>query len=254
MATKVKEISNSVASPEPKENKPSAAGKAFRIIGLIAIIIIIFAAIITSMTIKTPASSQVWFEEMTVGNKDAKNYFYTYTDIVCPYCVAFENAIIEHEDEFEKYIEENDILFEVRLSNFLYRYGQFQTKHSNYSAIAAYCAKDEGKFWEYYRHAITTIWHDYFETYGKNALTILDKNDKSYWLDLGKQIGLGESFATCYNEEKPAPIIDEQADKTAKVVSGLPSFKFNSYSPPGFDMTWGWEYVKMFFDEGLKSR
>lgn len=228
--------------------------KFLRIGGIIAVIALIAAAIIASTTIKTPNSEKIWYEEMTVGDVNAKNYFVTYTDIVCPYCVAFENAIIEHEEEFERYLAENDIVFEVRLSDFLYNYGQFQTKHSKYSAEAAYCAKNEGKFWEYYRHAISTVWNEFFVTYGKTALTMLDSSkDVNYWIDLGKDVGLGESFVSCVENEDTLPEVTEKAKKTADKVSGLPYFKFNSYSPPGFDLSWGWEYVQMFFDEGLKS-
>ena len=241
-----------------ESNKPKSniGGKIIRVSAIVLIIATIFGIIIaSSIQPKTPISDQIWYEEMTIGNKDAKNYFITYTDIVCPYCVAFENAIIEHEEDFEKYIEKNDILFEVRLSDFLFLYGQFPTAHSKYSAVAAYCAKDEGKFWEYYRHAIVTIWHDYFEEYGKDALTALDQNKKSYWLDLAKEIGMdSESFTTCFNDETPLQEINAQAEKTANIVSGLPAFKFNKYSPPGFNMSWGWDHVKMLFDEGLKEK
>ena len=228
--------------------------KVLRIGGIVAVIALIVAAIFASTTIKTPNSEKIWYEDMTLGNIDAKNYYVTYTDIVCPYCVAFENAVIEHEEDFERYLEENDILFEVRLSDFLYNYGQFPTKHSKYSAEAAYCARSEGKFWDYYRHAITTVWNDYFNKYGKTALTMLDNDkDVEYWLDLGKDVGLGDSFVSCVKNEDTLAEITERADKTADVVSGLPYFKFNSYAPPGFDLSWGWDYVLMFMNEGLKS-
>ena len=241
---------------EKVQPKSGIGGKIARISVLVIIILAIFGIIIaSSIKPKVPIADQIWYEEMTIGNKDAKNYFITYTDIVCPYCVAFENAIIEHEEDFEKYLEENDVLFEVRLSDFLYLYGQFPTAHSKYSAVAAYCAKDEGRFWDYYRHAITTIWHDYFEEYGKDALTALDQNKKTYWLDLGKEIGLdSESFTSCFNEEKPLQEINQQAEQTSKIVSGLPAFKFNNYSPPGFNMSWGWDHVTMLFNEGLKQK
>ena len=98
--------------------------KTFRIFGLVAIIGIIIAAIIASVSAKPSNSDKVWDTRMTKGDINAKNYFIVYSDLVCPYCVAFENAIIEHEEDFEKYLKENDILFEVRLSDFLYEYGE----------------------------------------------------------------------------------------------------------------------------------
>lgn len=117
-----------------------------RIFGVIAVIGVLFAAIIASFNQKIPNSDKVWDPAMTVGNMEARNYFIIYSDIACPYCLAFENAIIEHEAEFEDYIAKNDILVEVRMSDFLYEYGQSNPRSSRYSAVASYCARNEGKF------------------------------------------------------------------------------------------------------------
>ena len=95
--------------------------KFLRITGIIAVVAILIAAIVFSMMPKQePNSDKVWDEQMTTGDMNAQNYFIIYSDLLCPYCIAFENAIVEHEDEFQKYIAENDILVEVRLSDFLY--------------------------------------------------------------------------------------------------------------------------------------
>ena len=140
--------------------------KALRICGIVAIVGVIIAAIVTSMSAKPSNAERVWDVAMTKGNLDAKNYFIVYSDIVCPYCVAFENAIVEHEEEFEQYLADNDILFEVRLSDFLYEYGETNPINSRYSALGAYCAKEKGKFWDYYSLAISDVWQDYFKTSG----------------------------------------------------------------------------------------
>lgn len=229
--------------------------KAIRIVGIIVVVVIIIAAIVASMTNKPSShADKVWDEATTIGNLEAKNYFIIYSDLVCPYCVAFENAIVEHEDEFKKYIEENDILVEVRLSDFLYRYGETSPVHSHYSAIATYCAKDEGKFWDYYNKAITSVWNDFFKGSGKAAFADMGKYGQEYWVNIGKQIGLGRSFETCVDEEKPLAEVEKNAEKTAKLVEkGMPYFKFNNYTSSGFDLSWGWEYVQMFFKAGLES-
>ena len=227
--------------------------KIFRIIGIIVVVIVLFAAIIASMNNKPSNSEYVWDEAMTIGNPEAKNYFVVYSDIVCPYCVAFENAIIENEEEFQQYLNDNDILFEIRLSDFLYEYGETNPISSRHSALASYCAKNEGKFWDYYNLAITTVWNDYFKNSGKAAFTEMAELGKSYWINIGKKVGLGDTFAKCIENEDPLEEIVTNAAKTTKVVSGLPSFKFNSYSPPGFSMDGTWEDVKTFFNAGLES-
>lgn len=228
-------------------------GKVFRIIGVVAVLGILIAAIVTSMTHKTPNSEIVWDKDMTVGNMDAKNYYIIYSDIACPYCLAFENAIIEHEEEFKEYIEKNDILVEVRLSDFMYEYGQSQSIQSRYSAEAIYCAKNEGKFWDYYNNLIVKVWNGWFKDSGKAAYNEFNKIEKEYYIKLGKEVGLGETFETCVENEEPLADIVKNAQKMVKLVDGMPHFKFNNYTPSGFDLNWGWEYVKLFFDAGLKS-
>lgn len=228
--------------------------KVARIIGIITIVIVIFTAMIISFNQKTPNSEKVWDKETTVGNIDAENYFIVYSDIVCPYCVAFENAIIEHEEEFQKYIKENDILLEVRLSDFLYEYGQSNPISSRYSAEAVYCAKKEGKFWNYYNQVIPYVWNNYFKIEGKNAFAELNTKKKDFWINIGKEVGFGEDFENCVKNDETLDEIIAVAAKTAKNIDGMPYFKFNSYIFSGFDLSQGWEHVKMHFASGLKSK
>lgn len=226
--------------------------KILRILGIILLVGILGAAIISSM-VKPSNSEKVWDTEMTVGNPEAKNYFIIYSDIMCPYCVAFENAIFENEEEFDKYIEENDILVEVRISDFLYEYGEARAINSRYSALGTYCAKNEGKFWDYYKLAITTVWNNYFKKSGKNAFAELDGKDKDYWIELGKKIGLGETFESCVKNDETLDEIIANAEKTSKLANGMPYFKFNKYTSSGFSLDWGWDYVLMYFQAGLES-
>lgn len=228
--------------------------KVLRIAGFVVIISLIGAAIIASTTAKPSNADKVWDIATTEGNIEAKNYFIVYSDIACPYCVAFENAIFEHEEEFKKYIADNDILFEVRTSDFLYEYGTSNPISSRYSAEGTYCAKSEGKFWDYYRKAITTVWNDYFKKYGKSAFVELNALDENYWIGLGKEVGLGDEFENCMKNDESVKEVKDVAAKMIRTASGLPTFRFNNYSPQSsFELSWGWEYVLMYFDAGLNS-
>lgn len=228
--------------------------KTIRIIGVIAVIVLIIAAIVASMNVKPSNAEKVWDAEMTLGNPEAKNYFVVYSDLVCPYCIAFENAIVEHEDDFQKYLKENDILFEVRLSDFLYEYGETNPVHSRYSALGTYCAKKEGKFWDYYNLAVTSIWNDYFKSSGKSAFSKMSSIGKDYWINIGKQIDLGEDFENCVENEETLAEIKTNAEKTSKLAHGMPYFKFNDYTSSGFDLSWGYDYVLAYFQAGLESK
>ena len=177
--------------------------KALRIISIIFVAGVIVAAIVASMSAKPANADIVWDKDMTIGNLDAKNYYITYSDLMCPYCIAFESATIEHKEEFEKYLEDNDILYEVRVSDFLYEYGEARAINSRYSAEAVYCAKNEGKFWDYYDLAVTTLWNDYYKDSGKGSFAKINEFDKSYWIDLGKKVGLGDKFENCVKNDEP---------------------------------------------------
>lgn len=228
--------------------------KFLRIFGVVAVVVVIIAAIAASMNNKPSNAEQVWDEQMTVGKMDAKNYFIIYSDLVCPYCIAFENAIVEHEEDFQNYIRDNDILVEVRLSDFLYEFGETNPIHSRYSAVATYCAKREGKFWDYYNAAVSSVWNDYFEQSGKGAFSKMSTIGKDYWINIGRGVGLGDSFESCVQNDETLSEVEANAAKTAKLVRGMPYFKFNDFVSSGYDLSWGYDYVMQYFQAGLDSK
>lgn len=236
------------------EEKSGTVAKVLRIGTIIAIILVLLVLIIMSMNRKKPISESVWYPEMTLGNMDADNYFIIYSDIACPYCIAFEAAMVDHHDELMQYIEKNNVLIEVRATDFLYEYGESNPIESRYSAVATYCAKNEGKFWDFYDKAVSTVWNDWFKGMGKSAFSEFNKLGKDYWIDMGKSVGLGENFEKCVKNDETLPDVMADARKMTKYVNGLPYFKFNEYISSGFDLSWGWEYVKMYFDAGLKNK
>ncbi len=230
------------------------AGKILRVAGIIGIVVVLIAAIVASMNNKPSNAERVWDEATTLGEMEAKNYFIIYSDIACPYCIAFENALIEHEDEFKQYLKDNDILVEVRLSDFLYEYGESNPIESRYGAEAVFCAKKEGKFWDYYDLAVTKVWDEYFAKSGKAAFTEFNKLKKDYWIKLGEKVGLGEDFAKCVEEDETLDEVMASAKKSAKLVTGMPHFKFNEFVSGGFDLSWGWEDALKYLEAGLKSK
>ena len=230
------------------------AGKILRVAGIIGIVVVLIAAIVASMNNKPSNAERVWDEATTLGEMEAKNYYIIYSDIACPYCIAFENALIEHEDEFKQYLKDNDILVEVRLSDFLYEYGESNPIESRYGAEAVFCAKKEGKFWDYYDLAVTKVWNEYFAKSGKAAFTEFNKLKKDYWIKLGEKVGLGEDFAKCVEEDETLDEVMANAKKSAKLVTGMPHFKFNEFVSGGFDLSWGWEDALKYLEAGLKSK
>ena len=236
-----------------EEEKTGKLAKVLRISGVMIVIVAIFAAIIASVSAKPSNAEKIWYEEMTIGDVNAKNYFIIYSDIACPYCIAFENAMIEHREALEEYVREKDVVIEVRTTDFLYEYGESRPIESRYSAVATYCAKNEGKFWEFYDESIKKVWNEYFKESGKGAFSEFNKLGKDYWIEIGRSVGLTDEFETCVMNDATLPEVMENAERMAKLVNGLPYFKFNNYISSGFDLSWGWEYVLMYFEAGLKS-
>ena len=128
------------------------------------------------------------------------------------------------------------------------------SKKTIFSAVATYCAKNEGKFWDYYNLAVHTIWRDHFNGKGAAGFNTLDKTNKDYWIKLGKSVGLGDTFESCVNNEEPLDLIKERALKTTKLIDGMPYFKFNNYTFSGFDPNGTYSDVMMYMDAGLKSK
>lgn len=224
----------------------------FTIIGIIILAALIFAGIISTTTSKPSLKEQIWDEAMTKGNLDAKNYYIIYSDLVCPYCIAFENSLVENEEDFEKYLTDNDILLEVRLSDYLYEFGDGNPINSRYSAEATFCAKNEGKFWDYYNKAVSRVWNDFFADDGKAGVTALSKVDKDYWINIGKSVGLGQTFETCVQNDESLNEVKSSAARMAEARVGMPYFKFNKFTQSGYNLVNNYSYVKSLLNEGLK--
>ncbi len=225
------------------------------IIGGIAVLLI--GLMIFNNNAPVDHSQTVWDQNTTIGNLDAKNYYIFYTDLACPYCSVFSREIMNHKEEFENdYINGKDILYEVRVTDILYEHGEHEIKMSRDSAEAVYCAKDEGKFWDYYYGALTALWNDYHSKgigVSKTSEPIRDMPD-DYWLKIGESINLGERFANCINNhEMLDKVIEDTAKAWKQIDGGLPYFRFGKFSTSGFSDGWNWEYVKKYLDAGIKS-
>ncbi len=227
--------------------------KQLRTIGIIVVIVLLFGVVIASLSSRPSAGEQVWNEATTVGSMDAKNHYVMYTDIMCPYCDFFSRVVMDNWDKFTAYLEENDILFEIRLTDYLYE--GTGSQYSRDSAEAAYCAMRENKFWDFYHGAQTALLEDYHSKGigdSKTSPSIKDLPD-DYWLEIGHEAGLGTDFDNCIANHEMASELDNNTRRANQVAQGYPYFKFNKFTTAGFDSSWGWDYVKMYLDAGLSK-
>lgn len=150
-----------------------------------------------------------------LGDPNAPVTIVEFSDFQCPFCGRFfqqtEPQIIE------KYVKTGK-------AKFVYRDFAFLGQESEWAAMAAECANEQGKFWEY---------HDYLFTHqdGENEGTFDKKNLKTF---AGK-IALDQTrFDSCLDGDKYLEEIrkDTEAGRTAG-VSGTPTTFINGKAVVG---------------------
>lgn len=231
--------------------KVNATARIWKTLAIVIVAALFVLLIIFNVTSRPTPGDQVWNQETTTGNLNAKNYYIMYTDLMCPYCDVFSRAVMDHWDDFQQYIADNDILFEIRLTDYLYEGSGSQ--YSRDSAEGVYCATREGKFWDYYHAALQHLWSDYHSKGIGSSKTAQPIRDipSNYWLNIGHEIGLGEQFDNCVNNHESVSDIVANTKKAAQTADGMPYFKFNRFTSSGFDNNWGWDYVLYYLDAGL---
>ena len=236
---------------EPTTIKTNNAGRIIRTVAIILVIVLLFVILIANSSTRRAPGDEAWSEATTVGDRDAKNYYIMYTDLMCPYCDYFSRAVQSHWDEFQQYLADHDILFEVRLTDYLYKGSHIE--QSRAAAEAAYCAIRENKFWDYYHGALTALWDDYHSKGIGNSKTAtpIKNMPEDYWPKIGHKVGLGEQFDQCVANHETASELDRNTSRALQVAQGMPYFQFNDFTMAGFDSSWGWDYVLRYLDAGL---
>lgn len=237
--------------------------KAIRIVILVAIIGFLGALVIFNTTNPAPVDMTVWNEQMAKGDKEtAKHHFIMYTDIFCPYCDKFSDAVAANTEHFNQhYIEENNVLFEIRVTDVNYENGH--STNSRPAAQAAYCAAKQGSFWDYYYALLAKVYHDYHS----RGIGVDRESEKipdlgmDYFYDAADGIESldRETFVKCMEDGETLAEVDENTKKAqSKINGGVPRFVFDKYIADGFLGNWNtandYEQVKLLMDAGLVSK
>ncbi len=138
------------------------------------------------------------------GQKNAKVTIVEFSDFQCPYCASFHQQVFSQ--IMENYIKVGKV-------NFIYR--DFPLPfHANAraAAIAADCAGEQGKYWEYHNIIFQNQ----------------DKLDASFLIDYASRIGIDSlKFSKCIEENDGADIDLDIADGKRFGVTGTPMFFVN---------------------------
>jgi len=136
------------------------------------------------------------------GNPEAKVTIVEFSDFQCSYCGRAQETL---DKIMETYGDKVRIVFK--------NYPLPFHENAESAALAALCAKDQGKFWEY---------HDLlFEN--QESLTVA--NLKKYASDLGLK---AQDFSSCLDSKKYKSQLEEDTKEAGKVgVQGTPAFFVN---------------------------
>lgn len=213
-------------------------------------------------SLNTTIETSAWNTQMSIGDAStAKLHYVMYTDIFCPYCDKFSDAVMSHWDEFKTdYIEGKNILFEIRVTDMNYESG-----HSNNSRPAgegAYCAAKQEKFWEYYHGILGKLYEDYHSKgigISKTSEHIPDL-ENSYFYEAAEEAGLDkDAFVSCMENHETADELDKNTRRASGIVGGgVPYFNFGSFKTSGFagnfNAEYDWNQAKSMLDAGLAGQ
>lgn len=155
---------------------------------------------------EAPLTHYTTADGRSVGNSDAPVVVEVFSSFACIHCSSF--AKDTEPQIIETYAETGDIYF-------TYRAFSNPSDASGLAAQAAFCAGDQGKFWEMH----DTIYAN-FSAYGYSRKD-LSKMASSLELDM-------DTFEACIDSEKYVDQINEDVDiGLAAGISGTPSFTIN---------------------------
>ena len=139
-----------------------------------------------------------------LGEEDAKVTMIEFSDFQCPYCAAFHQQVFPQINE--QYIKTGKVKFVMRDFPLPFH------KSAMAAAIAAECAQDQNKYWEY----------------AEAIFSHQDKLDAESLIDYAKSIGMNEDeFSKCLAINQGADIDKDIADGKRHGVTGTPAFFIN---------------------------
>lgn len=155
----------------------------------------------------------------TAGDPNAPIKIEEFADFQCPFCERFHEQtqplLIQH------YVDTGKVLFVYRsMGNFVSdniarQKGVPATTESQDAALAAYCAADQGKFWEMQNTLFANV-------LGEDAGSFTDRRLQA----IAEKAGLDmAAFNSCYNSNKFADQVQQDfTDGSAAGVTGTPGF------------------------------
>lgn len=183
-------------------------------LGLISVGVLFVAFLIIYPSLK-PAEEIIAPEAITrpsvdlnaAGDPNAPIRIDEYSDFQCPYCAQFYKTT--EKELMDTFVADGTLYFVYNT------FGEFIGPESTGAAEAAYCAGDQGKFWEMHDVILSN-------QRGENQGAFVDKRLKEFAdylkLDMDK-------FETCFDGNKYADVINQDMqDGVSAGIKATPSF------------------------------
>ncbi|NMC79188.1 MAG: thioredoxin domain-containing protein [Chloroflexi bacterium] len=190
-------------------------------IGIVAVFAIVLAGVIIYPSLASTANIIVPTEsprpqavDTTMGDPNAPVTVEEFADFQCPYCALFVDQL--EPQIISDYIATGKVYFKFVPFSFLD--DNSPGRESKAAAEAAYCAMDQGSFWQY---------HDtlYANQNGENAGAFSNER----LIAFAKKLGLDTNeFKSCLESGKyTQKVLDDIAYSRENNVTGTPSFLVN---------------------------
>jgi protein-disulfide isomerase len=167
-------------------------------------------AAVVAVESNPPATS----ERNTAGEPDAPIKIEEFADFQCPFCEQFHEQtqplLIQH------YVDTGKVQFVYRsMGNFVSQNKGGGRTESQDAALAAYCAADQGKFWEMQNTLFANV-------LGEDVGSFTDRRLQA----IAEKAGLDmTAFNSCYNSgEFEDQVQQDLTDGTAAGITGTPGF------------------------------
>jgi protein-disulfide isomerase len=152
----------------------------------------------------------------SMGDPNAPLKIVEYSDFQCSHCKVFADTI--EQALIDNYIATGKVYFVYRSMGNFTSQAIGEGTESRDAAEAAYCASDQGKFWEYKDILFANTLG---EEKGYFARPRLEKMAQAIGLDL-------DEFKTCLDSQKHRPTVEQDfQDGTSAGLPGVPAFLIN---------------------------
>lgn len=153
---------------------------------------------------------------LTIGDPDAPAKLVEFADFQCPACKNF--ALQIEPTLITNYVKTGRLSFTFVPFSFIDEYSKNNSRESKAAAEAAYCASDQGRFWDYYNILFANQEGENIGSYSTERLYAF-----------AKKINLDTTvFKSCFDSGKyKQKVLDDRTYAQSLGLDSTPSFSLN---------------------------